>query len=325
MYLDPEVVIKIKSDLSQPNILVVGDVMLDQYWFSEVSRISPEAPVPIAKVNKTESRPGGAANVARNIANLGGQVSLLSVVGNDKDANDLEKLLSIDKVKTIFKHDAKINTIVKLRLFAKNQQLIRIDFEEKPSHEILAEILDKYTTIIDEYDLIILSDYGKGGLSHTTQMIEIAKKHNKILLLDPKGKEYSKYKGATLITPNKMELADVVGMWESEEELEQKAVQLKQKLNIDNLLLTRSEEGMTLFTNTKIQTYPTVAREVYDVSGAGDTVIATVGLMLANKMAMNQAVLVANIAAGIVVGKVGTATVSKSELLHELSNFNSTN
>ena len=176
----------IQSNLKKNKVLVVGDVMLDRYWFGEVNRISPEAPVPIAKINKIEDRPGGAANVARNIASLGGDVTLLSVVGTDEPAIILKKLLNDESVETIFKQDSTISTIVKLRVLAKHQQLIRIDFEEKPSHEILSEILNQYEYLIPNYDTIILSDYGKGGLTHTTKMIEIAVAHGKKILIDPK-------------------------------------------------------------------------------------------------------------------------------------------
>ncbi len=308
----------LNQDLKKNKVLVVGDVMLDRYWFGDVSRISPEAPVPVAKINKIEDRPGGAANVARNIASLGGSVTLLSVVGSDEPSLALEKLLSQEKVDTILKKDSSISTIVKLRVLARNQQLIRIDFEEKPSHEILAEILDTYTSIIDQYEVIILSDYGKGGLNHTYKMIDIAKAHNKQVLIDPKGSDYSRYKNATVITPNRSELRDAVGAWENEKELQQKAESLRQKLNLEYLLVTRSEEGMSLFDGSKAYNYPTFAQEVYDVSGAGDTVIGTLGLMLANNASITDAVKIANFAAGIVVAKLGTATVTKQELIKSL-------
>lgn len=318
MQLPQTIINKVKQNLDKHKILVVGDVMLDRYWFSEVERISPEAPVPIAKINKTEDRPGGAANVARNIASMGGCATLLSVVGNDGAAKDLQNCLTQHAVNSILKIDETISTIVKLRVLARNQQLIRIDFEEKPSHEILAEILDTYTEIIDNYDLVILSDYGKGGLYHTTKMIEIAKHNHKPIIVDPKGNNYSKYTGATIITPNRQELRDAVGEWENEDELVAKAVKLKTQLELEYLLVTRSEEGMTLFNNNNIKYYPTIAQEVYDVSGAGDTVIATLGLMLANRISIEDSVLIANIAAGIVVGKIGTATLTKEELLQQI-------
>ena len=308
----------LKSNLSNNKILVVGDVMLDQYWFGDVTRISPEAPVPIAKISKTELRPGGAANVARNIASLGGDVTLLSVVGNDDSANNLEQILEQDKVKFHLHRDNTIDTIVKLRVMARNQQLMRIDFEKTPSHEILLDILDKYENIIADYKLVILSDYGKGGLTHTEKMIEIAFKHNKPILVDPKGKDYSKYKNATIITPNKSELRDATCEWENEAQLLKQANNLKNKLNLKYLLVTRSEEGMTLFTQDQSFTYPTVAKEVFDVSGAGDTVIGTLGLALANGINIKESVKIANIAAGIVVAKLGTATVTKDELISKL-------
>ena len=310
----------LQQDLTQHKVLVVGDVMLDRYWFGEVNRISPEAPVPIAKINKIEDRPGGAANVARNIASLGGKVTLLSVVGLDEPATVLENLLTTEKVATIFKKDDTISTIVKLRVLAKNQQLIRIDFEEKPSHEILAETLGTYEEIIDQYDCVILSDYGKGGLLHTVKMIEIAKAHNKKILIDPKGNDYSKYQHATLITPNRSELRDAIGQWQSEAELKEKADSLRKQLQLEHLLVTRSEEGMTLFTNETVHNYPTLAQEVYDVSGAGDTVIATLGLMLANNIDIADAVKLANFAAGIVVAKLGTATVTTAEIIKAMNN-----
>lgn len=309
---------KIAKPLNHHRVLVVGDVMLDRYWLGEVSRISPEAPVPIAKISKTEDRPGGAANVARNIASLNGNVTLLSVVGNDEPALALKKMLATENVDSILKPDDNISTIVKLRVLARNQQLIRLDFEEKPSHEILSEILDIYTEIIGNYDTVILSDYGKGGLSHTEKMIEIANRENKQILLDPKGNDYSKYTNATLITPNKSEFREAVGSWENNEEFHQKALELKQKLNLKYLLVTRSEEGMSLFAKQKQTDYPTVAREVYDVSGAGDTVIAVLGLMIANQIPIEEAVSLANIAAGIVVGKVGTATLTVQELIEQV-------
>jgi rfaE bifunctional protein kinase chain/domain len=308
----------LQQDLAQNKVLVVGDVMLDRYWFGSVDRISPEAPVPIAKISKIEDRPGGAANVARNIASLGGNVTLLSVVGEDEPALVLEKLLLTEQVNTVFKKDSTISTIVKLRVIAKNQQLIRIDFEEKPSHEILAEVLDNFAEIIDQYQVVILSDYGKGGLSHTSKMIEISKAHNKIVLVDPKGSDYSKYQNATMITPNRSEMRDATGSWSNEQELLNKATELKQQLNLDYLLVTRSEEGMTLFAD-QAYNYPTFAQEVFDVSGAGDTVIGTIGLMLANNASIREAVEVANFAAGIVVAKLGTATVKKEELIKHLT------
>lgn len=302
-----------KVQKNQAKVLVVGDVMLDRYWFGDVNRISPEAPIPIAKINTIDDRPGGAANVARNIASLNGNVTLLSVVGNDEASLILESLLNKERINLILKKDNLIKTIVKLRIIAKNQQLIRIDFEEQPSHEILAEVLDTYKKIISEHDVVILSDYGKGGLDHASKMIEIANKLKKPILIDPKGDDYSKYKYATLITPNKLELKTVCGSWKTEADLIKKATTLRKKLKLKYLLLTRSEEGMTLFAN-KIINYQAHNKEVYDVSGAGDTVIATLGVLIANKITINEAIQIANIAAGVVIGKIGTATVTFEEI-----------
>ncbi|HMT02895.1 MAG TPA: D-glycero-beta-D-manno-heptose-7-phosphate kinase [Burkholderiales bacterium] len=318
MTINAKIIEQIKNDLGAYKILVVGDVMLDRYWFGDVNRISPEAPVPIARIHKTEERPGGAANVALNIASLGGNVTLLSVVGNDEPAKTLKNILNKANIKVVFKKDNSISTIIKLRVMAKNQQLIRIDFEENPSHEILNEILDEFENIIKDYEIIILSDYGKGGLKHIEKLIHIAKAHKKRILVDPKGFDYQKYSGATIITPNKTELQHAIGFWKNEQELVKKVLAFKNKLKLDYILLTRSEEGMSLFINEKIKNYPAKAQEVYDVSGAGDTVIATLGLMLANNISIEDSVMLANFAAGIVVGKLGTATVTKNELLNAL-------
>jgi len=301
-------------DCSSARVLVVGDVMLDRYWFGEVSRISPEAPVPIVHVKKTEERPGGAANVARNIAALGGHATLLSVVGDDEPGRTLEKLLEQDRVTTHFHKDASLPTTVKLRVIGRQQQLMRIDFETPPSREVLEDKLDEFESMVDAHDVVILSDYGKGGLTHVTKMIDAAKRHGKRILIDPKGDDYAKYRGATLLTPNRSEFREVMGRWRDDADLAQRAEKLRDDLSLEALLVTRSEEGMSLFSATDILHEPTQAREVFDVSGAGDTVIATVGLMLAAGANMRDAVRIANRAAGVVVGKLGTATVSQVEL-----------
>lgn len=301
-------------DCSSARVLVVGDVMLDRYWFGEVSRISPEAPVPIVHVKKTEERPGGAANVARNIAALGGHATLLSVVGDDEPGRTLEKLLEQDRVTTHFHKDSSLPTTVKLRVIGRQQQLMRIDFETPPSREVLEDKLDEFESMVDAHDVVILSDYGKGGLTHVTKMIDAAKRHGKRILIDPKGDDYAKYRGATLLTPNRSEFREVMGRWRDDADLAQRAEKLRDDLSLEALLVTRSEEGMSLFSAGEVLHEPTQAREVFDVSGAGDTVIATVGLMLAAGANMRDAVRIANRAAGVVVGKLGTATVSQVEL-----------
>ncbi|BAK77986.1 rfaE bifunctional protein [Pseudogulbenkiania sp. NH8B] len=300
--------------MGRARVLVVGDVMLDRYWFGDVSRISPEAPVPVAKIGRMEERAGGAANVARNIAGLGGKATILSVVGDDEAASALERLMDADGIATSFKRDAGISTTIKLRVVARQQQLIRLDFEDAPSHEILADKLDEYAAIVADHDVVILSDYGKGGLTHVSRMIELARAAGKPVLIDPKGDDYSKYAGATLLTPNRSEFRQVAGSWQSEEQLVAKAEALRAELNLDALLVTRSEEGMTLFRADGALHQPTLAREVYDVSGAGDTVIGTLGLALAAGLPLPLAMSLANAAAGIVVGKLGTAVCTQPEL-----------
>lgn len=300
--------------IAAARVLVVGDVMLDRYWFGEVSRISPEAPVPVVKVDRTEARPGGAANVARNAAALGARVDLLSVVGDDEAGATLESLLQDEGIPAVLHRDSGITTTVKLRVIGRQQQLLRIDFETWPSHEVLASKLADFETILPEADLAILSDYGKGGLAHIERMIRFAREQGKAVLVDPKGEDYTRYRGATVLTPNRAELKQVVGGWRSEAELAEKAQRLRAELDLDALLVTRSEEGMSLFEAGGNLHVPTVAREVYDVSGAGDTVIATLGVMLAAGASLEEAVRTANRAAGIVVGKLGTAVAHPEEL-----------
>ncbi|MBI5917848.1 MAG: D-glycero-beta-D-manno-heptose-7-phosphate kinase [Nitrosomonadales bacterium] len=299
-------------------VLVVGDVMLDRYWFGDVERISPEAPVPVLKVSKTEERPGGAANVARNIAALGAQATLLSVVGDDEAGRCLEKLLvEQGGVNALLHRDAGISTTVKLRAVARQQQLLRIDFETAPSHEVLNAKLAEYRARVAEADVVLLSDYGKGGLAHIAEMIRLARAAGKPVLVDPKGDDYARYRGATLLTPNRSEFRQVAGTWQSEQELTSKAQKLRADLGLAALLVTRSEEGMTLFRADEVYHEAAQAREVFDVSGAGDTVIATLAVMLASGAEMSAAVHLANRAGGIVVGKLGTAVVSRKEILGE--------
>ncbi|MEI6738210.1 MAG: D-glycero-beta-D-manno-heptose-7-phosphate kinase [Pseudomonadota bacterium] len=305
-------------DCNNARVLVVGDVMLDRYWFGEVSRISPEAPVPIVHVKKTEERPGGAANVARNIASLGGKATLLSVIGDDEAGRVLADLLINEHVATHFHKDASQPTTVKLRVIGRQQQLMRIDFETPPSREVLEDKLDDFESMVDAHDIVILSDYGKGGLTHVTKMIDAAKRHGKRIVIDPKGDDYSKYRGATLLTPNRSEFREVMGKWRDATDLEARAAKLREDLSLEALLVTRSEEGMSLFTKFGAMHEPTQAREVFDVSGAGDTVIATIGLMLAAGVEMGASVKIANRAASVVVGKLGTATVSRAELVAAL-------
>lgn len=301
-------------ETQQARILIVGDVMLDRYWFGDVSRISPEAPVPVVKVEKSEERPGGAANVARNIAALGARTVLLSVVGMDEAGQILARLLAAASIDASLHRDAQLNTTVKLRVLGRQQQLLRIDFENAPTHEVLQAKLAEYRQRLADCDIVILSDYGKGGLTHIAEMIQLARAQGKPVLVDPKGDDYTRYAGATVITPNRTELREVIGRWTSEDDLAARIGKLRAELGVSALLLTRSEEGMSLFADAGVTHEPALAREVYDVSGAGDTVIATLAVMLASGQSLTDAMHWANRAAGIVVGKLGTATCSLAEL-----------
>jgi rfaE bifunctional protein kinase chain/domain len=301
-------------DFSKACLLVVGDVMLDRYWFGDVSRISPEAPVPVVKVERSEERPGGAANVARNCAALGASVSLLSVVGDDEAGHILRRQMADGGIAASLLADPAIDTTVKLRVIGRQQQLLRIDFETSPSHEILQAKLAEFEQRLEGVDAVILSDYGKGGLAHIGQMIGMARAAGKKVLVDPKGDDYLRYKGATVLTPNRSEFRQVAGSWRDEAELERKARQLREKLELDALLVTRSEEGMSLYQATETFHQPAQALEVFDVSGAGDTVIATLAAMIASGASWSDAIRLANLAGSIVVGKLGTATVSREEL-----------
>lgn len=295
-------------------MLIVGDVMLDRYWFGDVTRISPEAPVPVVKIDRSEERPGGAANVARNTAALGAPTALLSVVGADEAGQALARLLREADIDASLHEDAGLATTVKLRVVGRQQQLLRIDFENAPDHEVLKAKLAEYAERVAECDVVILSDYGKGGLAHIAEMIRLARAAGKPVLVDPKGDDYARYAGATMITPNRSELREVVGRWSSEEDLTQRAQKLRTDLRLDALLVTRSEEGMTLFRAGGAEHEPALAREVFDVSGAGDTVIATLAVMMAAGLDIADAMRLANRAAGVVVAKLGTATCSLAEL-----------
>jgi len=303
-----------RKEVEQAKLLVVGDVMLDRYWFGDVNRISPEAPVPVVRVGRTEERLGGAANVARNIAAIGAGASLLSVVGEDEAAARIQELLKAEGIDAQLHRDPALATTIKLRVIGRQQQLLRIDFETEPGHEVLMSKLADFEARLKNADLVILSDYGKGGLKHIERMIAAARAAGKSVLVDPKGDDYSRYKGATLLTPNKSEFREVAGRWKSEDDLTERAQKLRHQLDLEALLITRSEEGMTLYRESGPFHVPAVAREVYDVSGAGDTVIAILGVMLAAGASFAEAVQLANKAAGIVVGKLGTAVVHPEEL-----------
>jgi D-glycero-beta-D-manno-heptose-7-phosphate kinase len=304
----------LREKLQRARVLVVGDAMLDRYLFGDVERISPEAPVPVVRVTREEARLGGAANVALNVKSVGAHVTLITVVGSDEPAGKLRQLLQDKGVDAILGKDPNLYTCVKLRVIGRAQQLVRVDFESQPDHEILADMLTDYARVLPQHDTVLFSDYGKGGLAHIPRMIELARAAGKPVLVDPKGTDYSRYAGATLITPNRSELSQVIGGWGSEDQLQTRAQALRESLRLDSLLLTRSEEGMSLFDTAGHLRVAAQAREVFDVTGAGDTVIATMAAMLACGVSLRDALPIANRAAGLVVGKFGTATVSYEEL-----------
>ena len=303
-----------RERLAASRVLVVGDVMLDRYWFGAVDRISPEAPVPVVRVTREEDRLGGAANVAVNAQSLGASATLLTVVGDDEPARRLEQLLAERRIRSAIGHDPQLKTIVKLRVIGRSQQLIRVDFENSPDHEVLAQMLSSFEAELPRHDAIVFSDYGKGGLAHIPRMIELARAAGKPVLVDPKGHDYQRYAGSTVLTPNRGELAQITGPWRDEAQLAAQAQAMRRELKLEALLLTRSEEGMTLFDERGASHVPAEAREVFDVTGAGDTVIATLAALVGSGLGLRDAVPWANHAASLVVGKFGTASVSYDEL-----------
>ncbi|MDA9982504.1 D-glycero-beta-D-manno-heptose-7-phosphate kinase [Gammaproteobacteria bacterium] len=300
-------------------VLVVGDVMLDRYWFGSVERISPEAPVPVINVVRTEERAGGAANVAANIAALGAQCTLLSVTGDDAAGNTLAKILDQPGIDAVLHVDDQAQTTVKLRVLSKNQQLLRADFEAPPAHEVLGSCLDEFRRRVSGADIVLISDYGKGGLYHIREMITAANAADTPVIVDPKGDDFARYANASLITPNLNELENVVGPGSDEAELNKKTVKLINELHIGALLLTRSEHGMSLyFRDGRSMHCDAAARDVYDVSGAGDTVISACAVATAAGMAHEEMLRFANTAAGIVVAKLGTAAAGIDEVAAQL-------
>ncbi|MBC7467769.1 MAG: D-glycero-beta-D-manno-heptose-7-phosphate kinase [Ramlibacter sp.] len=303
-----------KQQLAKASVLVVGDAMLDRYWHGAVDRISPEAPVPVVRVTREEERIGGAANVAYNLVTLGAKASFLGVVGDDEPGRNLEALLEETGIATHLKRDPCLRTTVKLRVIGRHQQLLRLDFENEPDHEALASQTEAFARLAPAHGAVLFSDYAKGGLAHIPAMISAALAASRPVLVDPKGNDYSRYAGASVITPNRTELQQVMGPWRDDQELAVKAQRLRGELQLGALLVTLGEDGMTLFDDQGVLHVNALAREVFDVTGAGDTVIATLAALVAAGMNLRQALPLANKAAGIVVGKFGTATVSYEEL-----------
>lgn len=302
------------AELAAARVLVVGDAMLDRYWHGAVDRISPEAPVPVVRVEQVEERPGGAANVALNVRALGTAATLAAPVGEDEAADSLAALLAARGVASALGRDARLRTIVKLRVIGRAQQLLRLDFETPPPPEALAPLAERVQAALPAHDLLVCSDYDKGALAGVAPLIAAARASGRPVLIDPKGRDFRRYRGASLITPNRGELVQIVGPWRSEAELAERAQALRTELAIDALLLTRSEEGMSLFDAEGACHVPAQAREVYDVTGAGDTVVAVMAALMAAGWSAREAMPHANRAGGLVVGKFGTASLSHAEL-----------
>lgn len=312
-------------DFSQSKVLIVGDIMLDRYYAGSTQRISPEAPVPIVNVSNIEERAGGAANVAINAAMMGADVTLIGLVGKDEAAYSLRTQLDASGVKCRFVEVSGFDTITKLRVMSRNQQLLRLDFEKSFEYVDKQALLDTFIEELSEADVIVLSDYAKGTLSSVSQLIDLARKGDKPVVVDPKGDDFSKYRGATVITPNLSEFELICGASSNEDELSDKAKQCCANYNIDNVVLTRSENGMSIFSTDNENVHlPALAREVYDVTGAGDTVVSTLSCALAFGETLSDACEYANHAAGIVVGKLGTSFVTPTELAIAMSDRKST-
>lgn len=306
-------------EFNRAGVLVIGDVMLDRYWYGPTQRISPEAPVPVVKVDVVEQRPGGAANVAMNIAALGAVSRIIGLTGEDEAADQLNQSLHQVGVDCHFVTVQTHPTITKLRVLSRNQQLIRLDFEEAFTADDSVEIAQRMPACLDNIGAVVLSDYAKGALSDVQTLIAQARAANIPVLIDPKGSDFQRYRGATLLTPNLSEFEMVVGKCHNEQQLVEKGMQLLAECQLDALLVTRSEHGMTLLQPNRAPLHlPTQAQEVYDVTGAGDTVIGVLAAALANGCTLEEASFLANTAAGIVVGKLGTSTVTPIELENEL-------
>lgn len=316
--LSPAALLPAQEELARRSVLVLGDAMLDRYWHGTVERISPEAPVPVLRVERQDHRPGGAANVALNVCMLGARATLLAACGNDEAGQVLQQLLVGAGVNACLERDATAQTLVKLRTVGRAQQLLRLDFEAQPCAGTLARLRDRFAADLLNHDAVVLSDYGKGCLTEpaaTRGLIAVARAHGRPVLVDPNGLHWERYTGATMITPNRSQLAQAMGPWTSEDHLHERAFALRRRLQLESLLLTRSEEGMTLFDAQGALHVDAQASEVFDVTGAGDTVIATLAALMSCGLSARAAVPLANRAGGIVVGKFGTAAIRHAELM----------
>jgi len=302
-------------DFSNARLLIVGDVMLDSYWHGATGRISPEAPVPVVHVNHEEMRLGGAGNVAANTAALGIISRLMGLVGDDTSANHIHEMLKTRGINTYLQTVPGSKTITKLRIISRQQQLIRLDFEDHFKQWDATAFLEEFNSQLAFADAVVLSDYAKGALRQATEMVRLARAAGKPVIIDTKGVDFERYRGATVITPNMGEFEAVVGLCKSEADIEAKGEQLRASLDLQAVLVTRSEKGMSLMEKNQPAVHiSTRAQEVFDVTGAGDTVVATLSASLAAGLSLPQAMNLSNIAAGLVVAKLGTATVSFNEL-----------
>jgi rfaE bifunctional protein kinase chain/domain len=300
-------------------VTVIGDCMLDRYWDGRVTRISPEAPVPIVHMRSETDRLGGAANVALNVRKLGAPVRLFGAIGQDAHGQTFLDLLRSEGIEQDLVVDARATTIVKLRVVSQHHQLLRVDFETPLPQALAAAVADRVRCTLAAAGCVVLSDYAKGALKEVRSMIRAAKEVGRTVVVDPKGDDFARYAGVDVITPNQGELAQVIGAWTDEDDLHRKATELRRAFDIGSLLLTRSERGMSLFSDvcgaSGRMDFPAEARDVYDVTGAGDTAIATLAVMLAEGRPLVEATRLANRAAGMAVGKFGTSSVSRAELL----------
>lgn len=302
-------------DFSKSSVLVVGDVMLDRYWYGSTDRISSEAPVPIVKVDKIIERPGGAANVAMNVASMGAQSRLIGLTGMDVSAQILQKTLNQSNVIWNCIAINTCSTIIKLRIMSRNQQIIRLDFEENFNNIDAMQLLNKIEMCLPQYKVLVLSDYAKGTLSHIEEIIQLARCIDIPVVIDPKGIQFSRYSGATVLTPNMSEFEAIVGICHNETILINRAQEVIDDYNLSALLITRADKGMTLLKKNESPLYFSVqAKEAYDVTGAGDTVIGVLSAALSAGVSLEEACFLANLAAGVVIGKIGTATTNIMEM-----------
>ncbi len=303
-----------QEEIANAKLLVVGDAILDCYWTGEVDRISPEAPVPVTNIFEEKFYPGGACNTAVNITSVGAKATFISCIGNDKYGIILKKLLEEKNLRYLTVNKKNIETTRKIRLVARNQQMFRIDFNRSVDRESNLHSLKSFNDEIDNHDLVIISDYDFGGVRDSKEMIDIARKKNKFVIVDPKMRSYENYRRASMITPNISELKNVIGNWDSENELNKLVNNLRDKYEIESILLTRSKDGMTLFNKDGSRSIDTNVIEVSDVTGAGDSVVAIMGILIACGFSTYKSMLYANYAASIIVSRFGNSSISYEEL-----------